>query len=253
MPATQPKHTQPYAKIKWLLIISGAIGVLILIGVIHFAATRLANNTSPEQQKMTAYLNNKYGQNFIVKHPIKKSSGLGSEGFWESVAYARDAPDIIFTVETSSVGTSDQYLSTLWQHEELERLKPAIAKNIGEVQKFELKISTPVGSSSTTTGKISTFNEAASLYGRTIFYHLTIYDSLESIKDHEASIANKVLSLKNALPYDKVATEVDYLGHSGGDQSYELYYGLALSGDKLNSVRSSDDLITQFKTQKVAK
>lgn len=80
-----------------------------------------------EQSKMTTYLKEKYGEEFVVGGAIYKNSGLGVKGIWEAEAYPKDDSALKFRVGASEYDFSDQYMAAIWSKEATPEFKKYVS------------------------------------------------------------------------------------------------------------------------------
>lgn len=82
-----------------------------------------------EQNRMTAYLNHKYGQQFIVGKLQKSTMGLGSDATWNASAHPKSDSNMKFYVGGRFAdGYSDQYVPATWAKAETVRIQPDVKR-----------------------------------------------------------------------------------------------------------------------------
>lgn len=203
-----------------------------------------------EQRQMQQYLEDKYGEEFVVKEPIRKAGGLGIEGFLESEAYPVKDNSLIFPIRMASTFKNDEYAGVLWQREESKRIEPESRRIFGEDVSLGIEIKTTGTSRGdiNIVGNVSNFNTATNKYGKKILYIVTIINKthakIPSDQD-KTEIANHILELKRYLPIGKTDVILDYyIIHTPSDNEK---YGLSVSGTDLSSITTPEELVSKFK------
>lgn len=97
------------------------IPVVIVLAIAGVFYVKNQIEASVAQSEMKSYLEDKYGQEFVVERPKREGSGLGVEGTLAARAYPTDDSDLRFLVQSSSAGTEDYYLSSVWSRSENEK------------------------------------------------------------------------------------------------------------------------------------
>lgn len=154
-------------KKKWFIPI--LIILLIMIGVA--TGRQMGGQSMSEQRQMQQYLEDKYGEEFVVKEPIRKAGGLGIEGFLESEAYPVKDNSLIFPIRMASTFKNDEYAGVLWQREESKRIEPESRRIFGEDVSLGIEIKTTGTSRGdiNIVGNVSDFNTATNKYGKKYF------------------------------------------------------------------------------------
>lgn len=222
------------------------VGFVILISVISVAIyVTYMNNIKQDnaiQSSMKEYLQNKYGKEFTVGKPQRKASGLGVEGYLESVAYQNDDKSLKFLVRKSSSYIGDGYVGAVWTKNEKERILPVVYEIFGSDVQADIEIKTfgTARGDLPVSGKIPTFREGAEKYGKAILYTLYIKSDV-SLRGKEGEASKKVFDL---LPH--MNQNVDVL-FSYKSQIGSVSYGVPLNQDDIRVIRTADDLITRFR------
>lgn len=111
------------------------IAIAIFVTIAIFKAISLYNDHKA-MAGMQAYLQEKYGQEFVVYNYRIEGGGFGVEGYPTAGAYSTNSPNMAFTVwDHAGVGGDsdkhsyhDSYLSALWAREYNHEIKPQLAK-----------------------------------------------------------------------------------------------------------------------------
>lgn len=224
------------------------VAMVIIIGGLYLKSNIEANNT---QASMKEYLQNRYGQEFVVEKPKKNGGGLGVEGHLDAVAYPKNDKTIRFMVMSSSSGISDGYAGALWTNEERKRLQPVVSEVFSDRVQWEVDIQSSMSVQTRNiniSGKVPLFNDAADKYGKQIPYNITVSElSNRNLSTKEKITAvDKLLVLADKLPA-KTDTVITYKSADYGHENY----GLIISLEKLKTLRK-DDIVNMFKKWEVA-
>ena len=223
------------------------VAMVIIVGGLYLKSNIEANNT---QSSMKEYLQNKYGQEFVVEKPKKNGGGLGVEGHLDAVAYPKNDKTIRFMVMSSSSGISDGYAGALWTNEERKRFQPVINEVFGDGVQWEIDIQSSMSVQTRNiniSGKVPLFNDAVNKYGKQMPYNITVSElSNRSLSTKEKiAVVDKLLILANKLPA-KTDTVITY---KSADYGHEKY-GLTISLEKLKTLHK-DDIANMFKKWEV--
>ena len=272
---TKPSKPKRHRKRKWLII--GIFMAVILIGVIvtiiikapwsPFGHIGRCNNkpaTNAPRDIMACYLNDKYGQDFVVE--LYSDSAEASKVFYWNryklsrccvvtdkvevgfVVYPRNDPQARFLARYDDGKPSDSYTAYLWREQEIKRLKPIVKRLFGAQAKLAINFDTTNYINGQVMDEIKeskhTMNlqEAISKYGGKINYHLWIKDIKENITEQDKEREVEVLKkLAKSLPTD---ADIIYVSKIF-DEDKDRYYGLITSPPDL-SKSTSDKLVDRY-------
>lgn len=99
------------------------VGIMVFLFSIKVISDTTGVSMTPEQKKMQTYLEEKYGEEFVVERPEYKNGGFGVEGIWVAHAYPKSDNQLKFMIDSNSYGTSDQYVAAIWSREETGKLR----------------------------------------------------------------------------------------------------------------------------------
>lgn len=114
--------------------------IIFMICISHY------KDTLDRLSEMTQYLNNKYGQEFVVKNYRIEGSGLGVEGDPTADAYPKNDPTLKFRIwdygdvkkRTHLFG--DDYLGERWEREYSEEIKEELYSILNKKIEYEVTI-----------------------------------------------------------------------------------------------------------------
>ncbi len=212
--------SQPVSKKKLGIIIVGIIVFLFGLGVIGKMTGVLMTS---EQEKMQTYLEEKYGEKFVVGKATYKNGGFGIEGVWGAEAYPVQSKDIKFHVGSYQEKYSDYYVAALWTKQAEKEMQPVIDRIYGKDSSIIIKLGiwTTPPLTDVATKKSPTFKEAKIL-DNGFSYNIAVTNDQASNDDLQADI-NKISLLVDELQSQGVKQfSIDYRGKNGGD-SYRCY------------------------------
>lgn len=109
-----------------LIVLAIVIPVIVVFGGLFALGYWVINGPAIKVQgQMTAYLENKYKEDFVVVRPTIGGGGLGVEGVWRAVAYSTSNPSIEFNIQgvESAHHFTDQYVAATWSKAQTARLQ----------------------------------------------------------------------------------------------------------------------------------
>lgn len=179
-------------------VIVAIIIILTAIPLAIHAATYLEH--AKAQKDMTHYLQNKYGQEFVVEWPKRRASGLGVEGYLASIAYLAADRHLAFEVQTSSTGTWDNYIDRLWSNQasrDIKREIDSIMQGVPYVHRVT------IGSQAVQkylTAPLPNLSTVINEYGEQVVYVLEVESQEEQVSKNylNATLLGKLLSTSKA-------------------------------------------------------
>lgn len=237
----KPKLTIPKVLLRGILytIVIPVVVIMVIVGGLYLKSSFELNSA---QADMKGYLQNKYGQEFVVERPERKGAGLGVEGHLDAIAYPKNDETVRFIVMSSSTGIRDGYAGAVWTKSEKERMEPVVREIFGDRVRVSIDIKTfgtfrgdvPV------LGLVPSFKEGAEKYGASILYTLYIEDR-DPLRGNESEASAKVFRL---LPSINSHTDLIFSYRS---QEGNGSYGISLNQDKIKSIKNINDLNIMYK------
>lgn len=213
-------------------LLSLFIILLIAIGAVVWWQT--GGQHMSEKKQMQEYLENKYGEEFVVKNYRVEGSGLGVEGDPTADAYPKKDASLKFEVwdrghyKDDHHAYSDEYVGALWQREEYENLKPLMQKVFNTLPSYNVKINTTARLDNVVKSSIG-LKEGLEKYGHKISITISI-NSTERItatsRDH---ISARLYELIQQLSNINANITLIYNGPKGSG-------GVAFENDQLRLI-----------------
>lgn len=200
-----------------------------------------------EQQKMTHYLEYKYGQDFVVDKPERKANGIGVEGYLEAEAYPKKDGEPKFVIYSSSSGTSDTYPYAIWERSEIIRAGEFLRTVYGALPQYDININGVLGSNLSSQIKgssIPTFEQVLIRYPGSVSYSIRIVEDTEAVRD-DALLSSRCYRV---LEYVRQIPVMDGYFSCSIKQSNGGYYGVSLSREEYVNISKSSDMIERIKT-----
>ena len=255
-PASKVVNKRRRNLILWALL---SLAGVVVVGwmVIHF----LLYGASDGISGMKKYLENKYGQEFVVENYRIEGAGIGVEGDPVADAYPISKKDVRFSVWDSGDYRSGRhyytsnFLESLWSYEGSSKVA-AIVNSLNGVESYLLNIK-PVSlrdsDVSRVEGRTVSLQEALSSYPSDVKYVLSVksaHDNFETQPSNYAlqqatKLAQKVQSIevlnKEAYYIYRIKS-----ANTDSDTSKNYQYSIHLSGDSLGNI-SNESLANGFK------
>ena len=224
--------------IQSLKIIFSIITVIMIIGLAIYCAVAFNhhNEAISAQKRIETYLENKYGQDFIVEKPVRTGYGFAVEGSLKATAYPVSNPDVRFDAVETTGYTRDKYISVLWDRDAQGYTAPFVYQVYGEGTKFYAEVSTPTGDEPF---KVTSLKEA--LANSTVALTVSIRTNDPILTEDKHLIAEKVYSLGQTL--NKSGVPIFYIYYYGGKES-NLTYSQTKNGA---SAQNIDELVSNIK------
>lgn len=229
--------------------------VLIPIGAALFFNGGLGMS---ESARFTKYLNEKYGQEFVVENVTVVGEGLGVQGTWKADAYPKSDSSLRFDIRRDqSTGdiSVDTFLTVLWTKQGAGEVKDFLAREIPENDGYILRIEPGKKLYESIQGYVPSLATALEGDKSLIVYSLSVRNATD-VSSSEPSGARledalKVVNFvkaKNITPASFVYynyRDVSFNDRdNAGQQKYQ--YGVHLERDELKDVNTAADLEKYF-------
>ena len=257
---------------------SGNVGVntsrkrIVIMGVILAGAALVAASATlffsgglgiGQGTRFTKYLNEKYGQEFVVENVRETGVGLGGKGAWVADAYPKSDLSLKFEIRRSqSTGeiTMDKFLETLWTKQGSSDVEDFLAKELPESESYYLTISPGSPGSALydfVQGSTLSLNEALKNHKDKLTYSLSVRSaiSMDSVisEPSEAQLNNalKVVAFVRSKNIPLAAAFYNYREKyfdkrdEIGQQEYQ--YGIRVEEGVLQNINTASDLKKYFK------
>ncbi|PID29979.1 hypothetical protein CR983_03355 [Candidatus Saccharibacteria bacterium] len=231
---------------------STIIGLLLLAcGLVWLA---INGGALIERYRMTWYLEEKYGEEFVVTNIKKEGSGLGVRGEINAKASPKNNRSLTFKIANMSNGYHDRYPEALWSSQAHGEVKRYIQANLGEHVDFTARVATRIMPGKTVpeslpNGKIPSLEQALDKYRGIVTYSLSVRDkssivtSCDSPTHGQLDRAYKIIQF---LKSKGVYSTMNYL-YSSDDGSSAPSCIIMLQGEQLETISNSRDLIKYYK------
>lgn len=207
-------------KILFVVLVTITGLVIITQAIVWFQAY---NEEIKGQKTVESYLEEKYGQDFVVEKPIHKGYGFAVEGVLEAIAYPKDKPDLKFTATTNSQGSDDEYPGAFWQQQAYTYVKPIIEKVFEYVPEYTIQIIIYPSRDNPIKGALPDFSEALIKYQPQMGLLLTVMSRERIDISSKTLVAQRTHGIaENLKKLGVTYVSVDYRGPSGGGLSYKL-------------------------------
>lgn len=153
------------------------VGLILAYITFNVISQKLHNDT--EQEKMTTYLEEKYGQKFTVKNLRVTGGGFGVEGRLTADASPVTNPNLVFNIgkpEYSEAAnyTQDTFLQILWSQQEYTNISSFMANELGNVSSYTVAIYPGDSLIHSLQGYTPSFTEAQTRYPGQYSYNLYV-------------------------------------------------------------------------------
>lgn len=233
---------------------------LAVIGVAVFFI--LGGNMAGERVKMEKYLNDKYGQEFVVENISETGVSLGGKGAWKADAYPKVDPSLRFEIrrsQTTGEITLDKFLQTLWTKQASEDVEAFLAKQLPENDGYFLQVTagSPVGSFyESIQGETPNLDDMLEKHKDILSYTLSVraVSNLASAEPTSERLneALKVINFAKGLNIDETSVGYAYRDPSfaekdkAGQQEYQ--YRIRVKSEDLRNIQTATDLSKYFST-----
>lgn len=235
-----------------------AVGVVIigaLLVLVSAALFFIGGGAGVGQSKhFTKYLNDKYGQEFVVENIRTTGAGIGSRGSWRGDAYPKSNPSLRFEIRMPQ-GTDkvdyETFLQVLWSRQGEGEVKKFLEKELPDSEGYLLTIQPGKKLYDSIQGQTPNLDSVLASNSGLVAYSLSVRNrtnlSPNEPSDTELENALKVVNFvksKKTLPAsyayynyrDKSFNKKD----KDGKQKYQ--YGIHLEREELDDINSAIDL-----------
>ena len=215
-----------------------------------------------QDARFTKYLNEKYGQEFVVENVRVTGAGLGVQGSWRGDAYPKSDPSIRFEVRGSQpTGEVDfeTFLQTLWTKQASSSVEEFLSVQLPESEGFHLQVT--AGSSvrssfyQSVKGRTPNLAEMLDKHKDQLSYNLivrgVVHVSAEEPASERLDEAFKVASFARGVGINRTNAGYIYRDSSFkekdkvGQQLYQ--YSIGAENDGLRDLQTASDLNKYFK------
>lgn len=233
---------------------------LVVIGAITFFI--LGTNMTSEKTKMEKYLNDKYGQEFVVENVHVRGSGLGVKGAWTAEAYPKSDPSTKFQVDmlqTTGEISVDTFLQVLWTKQGTGEVETFLADELPNNEGYFLEIKPGSPGNilyDSIQGDAPTLSEILEKNKDKIVYTLSVRNAVATQPEEPSSA-----QLENALKVVKFVKEkginISSVRYSYRDSSFteknrageqRYQYSIHVERDELEAIATPADLKKYFET-----
>lgn len=245
--AKKKKPTSPWHKRYRVLII--IMVAFFLMVVTYAAATSLQNynEANDARQKMTTYLNNKYGKKFVVENYRVEGDGFAVEGDPTADAYPEENSALRFEIwdrgrfKEGQHAYSDDLVNAIWSAEQTKVVAGELEKIMG--YKPDYKVMVGFGGKFETYKTLPSFDEALDKNSSKMSFQLDIYPR-ERIDAQSRSLhSGRVFQLVNLLKMKGVRATLTYI-------SKDKKSGVYFENDQLQSIDSVQVIENEMKERK---
>lgn len=176
MPAKAPRKKQSQInsiKSKKILTLKNIIIAILLLVIAGLVFYWSFGGRMSERMQMANYLQDKYGEEFVVDAPIRKASGLGVEGYLQANAYPKKSSDLRFSIQMSSSGITDRYPSAVWQYDQDDIVRQLVKETL-PFQVVNTKVSIVPDGSVVFRGSVPDYQEVRKKSANNISYSIGI-------------------------------------------------------------------------------
>ena len=239
MATTKQKQTGRRSNIYNLL---AGIGVFVLIAGFGFWWFFGGGNALLPQHKMKAYLEEKYGKEFVVENYRVEGSGLGVEGDPVADAWPKSEPDKKFMVynlannyKMGRYSYKDSYINTLLSDEQYPVLGGQIKDILGYMPNYEVTIG--FGGTLVDYHKLPRFSELM----RTQPENLSVQLKITSAQIKNSELWRVIDVLKQSKPAD---IRLTYCKPNSDSKSC-----IVLNDEKIENINSVEDLTSYMENK----
>lgn len=192
----------------------------VLFFVVLFFAS--GGSTIGQRGRFEAYLNEKYGQDFVVEGVQSKNGGLAVPGQLISTAYPANDRSLVFKVGKSQATGAyfDGYSGAVWAREEQPRVESFLKTVYGtQSPGFDLTIHIPTAEApDPIRGEVPSIDDALRTYSDDFYYSLTIrtaashelsQDEIDTHADKMKQVIEFVLKKNVSYPAVRYAINIE--------------------------------------------
>lgn len=224
---------------KTLKTLGIVTAIVIAIGALIYGAAwfNRHNEVTKAQKKIETYLEEKYGQEFVVKKSNRFGNLADPNPTMVSEAYPVNNSAIQFTASMSQNYAKDDYLTALWQGDGRAYVGPLIERAYGGDVEYDISVITPTQ----ITKDLTVSLERALTQGR-VPLRVRIIGSEKVTALNKRSLAKGVYSLAQELRVDGV--QVFNIQYRVKNSNGAIEYGYSIGGSTRMSL---DELIKNAK------
>lgn len=244
---------------KRTYIICAAMIIVGLVGVVLFFT---GGGRVGQATRFTEYLNEKYGQAFVVENVRVSGAGLGVKGSWRADAYPKSDPSLKFEIRRSQTTNEiyyETFLQTLWTRQGSGDVEAFLSKELPSNEGYFLEIKPGSPGNvlyDSIQGDTPTLSEILEKNKDKIVYTLSVRSAVATNSEEPSAI-----QLENALKVVKFVKEkginissVRYTyrdslfteKNRAGEQQYQ--YSIYVERDELEEIDTLADLNKYFET-----
>ncbi len=233
---------------------------LAIIGVVAFLI--LGGIMGGEKAKLKEYLDNKYGQEFVVENVYVRGAGLGVDGAWTAEAYPKSDPSTTFQVDRSQTTgeiSVDTFLQVLWTKQGAGEVKTFLANKVPSNEGYFLEIKPGSPGNilyDSIQGDTPSLSKILKKDKDKVVYTLSVRNAAATNSEEPSSTqlenALKVVKFVKGKGIDISSVRYTYRDYSfteknrTGEQQYQ--YSIHVEPDELESITTSADLKKYFET-----
>lgn len=236
------------------------IGVgLAVIGVALFFS--MGDSMASERMRMEEYLNDKYGQEFVVKNVRVTGAGLGVKGAWRGDAYPKSDPSLGFEIrrdQTTDKVDYETFLQTLWTKQGTSEVEDFLSREFPDREYYSLRIS-PGNSPGNPLydliqGETPSLDDALKNHKDVMVYELVINDVVQVTPEEPSeALLEKVVKVVDFVRSKEVRAPSIHYGYRDSSfternrwdqQRYQ--YRIKLEREQLRDISAPSDLKQYF-------
>lgn len=207
----KPKLTIPKVLLRGILytIVIPVVVIMVIVGGLYLKSSFELNSA---QADMKGYLQNKYGQEFVVENYRIEGAGIGVEGDPEADAYPVDNENLSFkVVDTGEYKAGkhsyyDTYPDKLWSTKIEGRLNSMVNDTFGDgVSVSQIELNSDISVGRDINGDIPAYEEAFSKYGKKIYLTIRLKGS-----SAQSDISEKIFAFILSVRKLEVSLAINY-------------------------------------------
>lgn len=211
--------------------------------------------------RFTKYLNEKYGQEFMVENVRVEGVGLGVEGSWRADAYPKSNSSLKFEIgrdQTTGDINFDSFLQTLWTEQGSKEVEAFLTEQLPENDGYHLRIMAGPTTGQfyqSVQGTTPSLTDMLEKHRGQLSYNLivrgVVHASTEEPGSERLDEAFKVASFARGVGIDRTNAGYIYRDSSFkekdkvGQQLYQ--YSIGAENDSLRDLQTASDLNKYFK------
>jgi hypothetical protein len=261
VPSQQPSIKIKILKSFLLWLIGTVVAIIIVIVTLLSTLGSTGKDTQLEIARMTNYLHDKYGQDFIVSNVRVEGAGIGAEGEIDADAYPKSDPSLKFQIgkpehyQLASIYPRDTFLEVLWSKQGNTLVEEFLKRELPGTDGYILTIQPGNEVRNSINGHTPSFSEIQQTHPNGFSYSLSVRSTATNLihqpsQDQLARAFKVVTFVKQA---GSTAVEAYYLykdsSYNKIDQGNQVRYQYSIAVDryKIQNVHSPADLTGYFK------